>query len=94
MGVLVVLVEGIGAPKDTVAVWAGVALVALVELVLVAFPVELALKGDVAEGAPVSARGLGTPSVVALDGRRRRRGQRRGCGSVLGPSRKSAMGRD
>ena len=76
MGVLVVLVEGIRAPKDAVAVRTGVALVALVELVLVPLPVKLALEGDVAEGAPVSALGFGAPPVVALDGRRRRRGQR------------------
>src|SRR5689334_4410423 len=58
MGVLVVLVEGIRAPKNTVAVWTGVALVAFVKLILVPLPVKLALEGDVAEGAPVSALGF------------------------------------
>lgn len=86
MGVLVVLVEGVGTPEDAVAVRTGVALVAFVKLVLVALPVELALEGDVTEGAPVGALGFGTPSVVALDGRRRRRGQRRRRRSFLGAS--------
>ena len=85
-----VLVEGIGAPEDAVAVRAGVALVALVELVLMALPVKLALEGDVAEGAPVSALGFGAPSVAALDGRRRRRGQR-WRSNLLAPAREPSL---
>ena len=92
VSVLVVLVEGIGAPEDAVAVRAGVALVALVELVLVALPVKLALEGDVAEGAPVSALGFGAPSVAALDGRRRRRGQR-WRSNLLAPAREPSLRR-
>jgi hypothetical protein len=85
VGVFVVLVEGVGTPEDAVAVRTGVALVALVELVFVSFPVEFALEGDVAKGAPVSALGLGAASVAALYGRRRRRGQWR-CNFLSGRS--------
>lgn len=75
MGILVMLIEGIRAPKDAVAVRAGVTFVTLVELILVPLPVELSLKGNVAECAPVSAGGFGAPSVVALDGGHGRHGQ-------------------
>lgn len=82
VGVLVVLVKGIGAPEDAVAIRARIPLVPLVEFFLVALPVELALEGDIAKGAPVGALGFGRPSIVALrgNGRRRQRGggRRRG----------------
>lgn len=65
VGVLVVLVEGVGAPEDAVAVRARIALVALVELVLVPLPVELALETDITKSAPVRALGLGGTPVVA-----------------------------
>lgn len=81
MGVLVVLVEGIRTPKYAVAVRAGIALVPLVKLVLVPFPIEFALKGNVAKGAPVSALWFGAPSAVAFGRRRRRRLGR--CDNIL-----------
>ena len=64
MCVLVVLVEGVGAPEDAVAVRAWVALVSLVEFVLMSLPVELALETDVAECAPVRTLRLGGTSVA------------------------------
>ncbi len=93
VGVLVVLIEGVGTPKDAVAVGTGVALVALVELVLVPLPVELALKGDVAKGAPVGAGGFGRSSVAAFHGRRGRHRERRCSHLVLGVS-CAPLGRD
>lgn len=83
MRILVMLVEGVGAPKDAVAVRTGVALVTLVELILVPFPVKFSLKSYVAKGAPVSALGFGGPPVAALHGRRRGRRQRR-CNVLAG----------
>lgn len=62
--VLVMLVEGVGAPEDAVAVRAGVTLMSLMEFVLVPLPVELALETDIAECAPVRTLGFrGTPVV-------------------------------
>lgn len=67
VGVLVMLVERVGAPEDAVAVGAGIPLVPLVELVLVTLPVELTLEGHVAKGAPKRTLGLGCPSVVSAN---------------------------
>ena len=64
VGVLVMLVEGVGAPEGAIAVRAGVALVSLVEFILMPLPVELALETDVTEGAPVRTLGLGGTAVV------------------------------
>ena len=66
VGVLVVLVERVGAPEDAIAARARVPLVPLVELVLVPFPVELALEGDVAKGTPKGSRGLGRAPIAGL----------------------------
>ena len=57
VGRLVVLVEGVGAPEALVAVGARVLAPALVELLLVPFPVELALERLVARRAPVAGLG-------------------------------------
>lgn len=77
VGVLVVLIERIGSPEDPIAVGTRIALISLVELVLVSFPVKLALESNVTKGAPVCALRFGSAPVVALYGRRRRRGKRR-----------------
>lgn len=81
MGVLVVLVEGVGAPKYAVAVGTWIALVALMKFVFVPLPVKFALKGNVAKRAPVSALSFGTSAIVAFD---RRRGRRREGGRRYG----------
>jgi hypothetical protein len=77
VGILVVLVEGVGTPKKAVTVRTWVSLVSLVKFVFVAFPVELALKGDVAEGAPVCPLLFGAAPIARLD---RRRGR---CSSII-----------
>lgn len=66
VGVLVVLIEGVGAPEDAVAVGAWIPLVPFVELVLVSLPVELALESHVAKGAPESPWSFGRSSVAGL----------------------------
>ena len=59
VSVLVMLVEGISAPEDAVAIGTRVPLEPLVKLVLMPFPVKLALESDVAECAPECSLGLG-----------------------------------
>lgn len=56
MCILVMLVEGVGAPKNTVAARAGIALIPLVEFILVSLPVKLALESHVAKRAPECPR--------------------------------------
>jgi hypothetical protein len=74
VGIFVVLIKGVGAPKDAVAVRTRVALVSLVKLVFVPLPVKLSLKRNIAKGAPKRPLGFGCASVVALN---RRCGYRR-----------------
>ena len=84
MCILVVLVEGVGTPKDAIAVGARIALVAFMEFVLVSLPVKFALKSNIAKCAPVSTLRFGCTTVVALYRRRGRRRERRHILRYLG----------
>lgn len=63
---LVVLIEGVGAPEDAIAVGTRVLLVTLVELILVSLPVKLPFELGVTSRSMVSNVGLGTQELRPL----------------------------
>lgn len=66
MTCLVVLIEGVGTPKDAVTVGTRVLLVTLVELILVSLPVKLPFELGVTSKSMVSNVGLGPPELRPL----------------------------